>query len=370
MIARALLWVLEVGWAVAWALHFGAGWGQVALMVPAAIAAGVLRRRRPWAVGAWVLGAAAGAVAGPLWGAGLVLYAMWRGASPPDPDRPRVYERIEVALAGTAVLSLVDGALAWTMPAALAVGLVTTLEVHRDRETPRALQLRLAGALALVGTAAGLVVLAIVLFVPWSLALVLFRDIALVMLYLFSFISPLARPKSPFAKDQGHGHAKPKHPPHHPRIVPHLVLPPTWVFVALAAVALAVLAYRLIHTRWPSVSQVARDASEENLERDPFHLRRSGQAARGGSVLTRRVVQGRMRWGRRRRVGPLRHETVREWIERVYGAPAAALASLYEEVRYGGVADDSRRARALQTRWPADPEPPNDKPTTTRTPHS
>jgi hypothetical protein len=43
---------------------------------------------------------------------------------------------------------------------------------------------------------------------------------------------------------------------------------------------------------------------------------------------------------------------VREWAERVYGAAALPAVVLYEEVRYGGMADSPDRAAAAARGWP------------------
>lgn len=353
MTARAMVWILETGWVAAWALHLGVGWVPVALMVPAALGAGVLRPQRPLAVPMWVLGALAGVVTGQWLGGLLLLYAMWRGTSPPDLEHPALYERLELAMVGTAALTYVDRTWAWTLPAALLFGLGTTLEVHRDPGTPRHLQLRLAGFLALAGAVGGLVVLALVVFAPWTLAVRLLAELGLAIFYLFGFITSLPFPKTKklLKKKLFKGKSKAHlHPPVH--VVPWLVL----LIGALALIAVVVYVIRV--WRRPSHRVAVRDAAESRLDRDavdpePF-LRGVGER----TVLTRRVVQARMRRGALRHFGSLRGETVREWMRRVYGPPAAALAAYYEEVRYGGRPDDRARARTVKNQWPRDPSTP------------
>lgn len=357
MIARALVWMLEVGWAAAWALHLGAGWLPLAAAVPAALAAAQLRRQPAIAAPAWLLGAAAGALTGSPWGALLVLYAMWRGASPPDPDHPAIYERLELALAGAAALTYVDHTWAWTLAAALLLGLATTLEVHRDPGTPTRLQLGLATVLAALGAAAGVAMLAVGVLAPWGVLGALLRELAFIILALFSFISPLPPPALPkLKKPKGSGHKfKPK--------VVHVTHYLAGVLLVLAATATAAAIWYLWQKHRPTPRGPRRpgprDAAEARLDRDTWV---EGPLARGAAprtTLTRRVVQTQMRRAARRRLGPRRGETLREWLRRIHGASAARLASLYEEVRYGGAADDAARARALQRRWPPDPEAPD-----------
>lgn len=355
MTARVMVWILEVGWAAAWALHLGVGWVPVALMVPAALGAGVLRPQRTLAVPMWVLGALAGVLTGQWLGGILLLCAMWRGASPPDLEHPAVYERLELAMVGTAALTYVDRTWAWTLPAALLFGLGTTLEVHRDPGTPRRMQLRLAGVLALAGAVGGLVVLAVVVFAPWTLLVRLLAELALAVFYLFGFITSLPFPKkktlfktkSPVGKGKAHiAHIAP--------VVPWLVL------LVGALVLIAVVVYVVRHWRRRPRRVATPDAAEPRLHRDAVEPKQFLRGPGGQTVLTRRVVQARMRRGARRRFGPRRGETVREWLGRVYGPRAAALAAYYEEVRYGGQPDGRKRARTLQSQWPKDPGPSQD----------
>lgn len=358
MTARALVWLLDVGWAAAWALHLGAGWLPLAVAAPAALAAAQLRRQPALAVPAWLMAAAAGALTGGPWGALLVGYALWRGAARLDPDRPAIYERLELALAGAAVLTYLDHAWAWTLPAALLLGLATTLEVHRDPGTPPRLQLGLAAALGAIGAVAGAAMLALGVFAPWGVLGLILRELALALLALFSFISPLAPPKplKLLHKKKPHVH---KGPPHLVPVTHYLAA----VLLLLAAAA-AVAAIRYVwHQRRPAPRRPRRpgprDAAEARLDRATWVEGPAARRATGRAALTRRVVQAQMRRTARRRQGPRRGETVREWLRRIYGASEAALASLYEEVRYGGAPDDATRARALQRRWPKDPPAPD-----------
>ncbi len=355
MTARVMVWILEVGWAAAWALHLGVGWVPVALMVPSALGAGVLRPQRTLAVPMWALGALAGILTGQWLGGILLLYAMWRGASPPNLEHPAVYERLELAMVGTAALTYVDRTWAWTLPAALVFGLGTTLEVHRDPGTPRRMQLRLAGVLALAGAVGGLVVLAVVVFAPWTLAVRLLAELALATFYLFGFITALPFPKKKLFKKKflvGKGKA---HLAHSAPVVPWLVL------LVGALVLVAVVVYVVRHGRRRRPRRLATpDAAEARLDRDAVEPQPFRRGPGGQTVLTRRVVQARMRRGAQRRFGPRRGETVREWLGRVYGPRAAALAAYYEEVRYGGQPDGRGRARTLQSQWPKDPEPSQD----------
>jgi hypothetical protein len=68
---------------------------------------------------------------------------------------------------------------------------------------------------------------------------------------------------------------------------------------------------------------------------------------------TRRVIYHQLRQAARRPYAARPGETVREWAERVYGAAALPAVVLYEEVRYGGMADSSERAAAAARGWPA-----------------
>jgi len=67
---------------------------------------------------------------------------------------------------------------------------------------------------------------------------------------------------------------------------------------------------------------------------------------------TRAFVYRRMRTAQRRGNGPDPHETLREWIERAYGAVSLNALTLYEEVRYGNGEDGPDRAAAVSRDWP------------------
>ena len=362
MMGRALLWVLEVGWLAAWALHFGAGW-DVAVMPLAAIGAAQVRPLRAWAVPAWILGIAAGALTGGWWGVLLVLVAMWRGASPPHREQPAVYERMAIAIIGAAPLAIAAASWAWTLPTAVAVGLVAALDLHYDPATGRTAQLRVAGALALVGAAAGLVVVGFVALVPLQAAFPLLRagldDIGRAVAF---FVTALRVGKAPHLFQQVYfGPVRPirTHLHHQPPT-------PLW-FLLLAALGIAGgLALALVRTAQtvPPPRRGPGSRDDDRVERQAMELARRRRLYGMRAVLTRRVVQLRMRRAERRRAGPRRGETVREWLGRVYGGPTGALstlAALYEEVRYGGVGDDAPRAREVQRRWPTESEEPRDQ---------
>ena len=363
MIARVLVWLLEVGWVAAWALHLGVGWVPIALMAPAAMAAGLLRGRTALAGAVWVVAAAVGALLGHVWGAAPVLYAMWRGASALDPEHPAVFARLNVALAGTASLTYVSPSWSWTIPAALVLALASSVEVHRDAGTPRHLQLGAAGWLASLGAAAGLATLAVVLSPLWILAGTLFRRI----LYnagplSFSALSLLLGPPAPHPgrrKPRVHVrrlvHPQPGATMHH---APAGNL--TWLWLALGALVLGGLLGYLVHRqRRPPAGPGPRDAAEERLARSRVDPPSEIPDASPAVVLTRRVVQTQMRREAQRRLGPQRGETVREWMGRLYGSAGAAVAAFYEEVRYGGITDDATRARTLHTAWPPALHPAN-----------
>lgn len=352
MIGRALLWALEVGWLAAWALHFGAGW-DVVVMPLAAIAVAQVRPHRAWAVPAWILGMAAGALTGGWWGVLLVLAAMWRGASPPHRDQPAVYERVAIAIIGAAPLAIVATAWAWTLPAAVGVGLVAALDLSRDPATDRTAQLRVAGALALVGVAAGLVVVAFVALVPLQAAFPLLRAVLDAIGHMIAFFISVFH--------HGSGRVHLQNAPEkagQTKSNTHAPATPVWVFVAAVVLAVGVVVLAVV-----ALSRVAAprrrgptESDDDRVEREAMDLTRRHQTYGVRALLTRRVVLLRMRRAERRRAGPGRGETVREWLGRVYGGQTGALAALYEEVRYGGAPDDPRRARAVQDRWPKRPD--------------
>ncbi len=355
MIGRALLWVLEVGWVAAWALPFGAGW-DVAVMPLAAIAAEQARTRRAWAVPVWILGIAAAAVTGGWWGLPLVLIAMWRGASPPRRDQPAVYERVALAMIGAAPLALVAASWAWMLPAAVAVGLLAALVLHRDPATDRAAQLQLAGLLALAAAAAGLVVLAAVPATPLELAFPLLRAVLDAIGHLVAFfVTLLSNGRAPKLFQKVYfppgGHIR-THLHHQPP-------PPLWLYVAAALVlagALATALVALARVAKPAPRATAGEGRDQQVERERMDPRRVHRLYGLRVALTRRVVQARMRRAERRQRGPEPGETVREWLRRLYGGPAGDTAALYEEVRYRSAADNAARARALQHALPQDPD--------------
>ena len=349
MIGRALLWVLEVGWVAAWALHFGAGW-DVAVMPLAAIAAEQARTRRAWAVPVWILGIAAAAATGGWWGLPLVLTAMWRGASPPRRDQPAVYERVAIALIGVAPLAVAAASWAWTLPAAVAVDLPAALDLHRDLAADWGAQLKRAGLLALVAAAAGLAVWALVAATPLQLAFPLLRavldGIGHVVAFFVAHLSSGRAPKlfqkvyfPSIRRFRTHLHHQP---------------PPLWLYlggtlVAAGAITAAIVALGRVAA--PVCRLADRNGRALQVERERLDPRGVHHLHGLRVALTRRVVQTRMRRAGRRQRGPAPGETVREWLGRLYGAAAAP----YEEVRYGGAADDPARARALQQRLPQEP---------------
>jgi len=348
MIRRVLVFILEVFWVAAWGWHFGAGWA-LAVMALAGLAAGLTRRRGGLAVLAWLAGLGAGVLTAGAWGAGLAVYALWRGASPPNPDRPAIYERLALAIAGLAALTFAAPSFAWTLPVILLVGLVAALEANRDPSMDPTPHLRLAGVLALVGAAAGLVAVGLVLWSPWQVLDGLGRLLVLAIGHLAALVShplhlPGAKQHSP-QRDAGRNPFQ----PHAGKLTS-----PWPVYAALAVLA-AVLAYfgvrALSHLGLPAVERTP-GLDREQMDVNAF-ARRYGTRA----TLTRRVVQLKMRVLGRNRSGPRAGETVREWLRRLYGSDeAAAVAPLYEEVRYGGVADDVGRSRRAYRLWPRRPE--------------
>jgi hypothetical protein len=349
IIRRPLLWLLEVGWVGAWALHYGAGW-SVALMPLSAIGAATLRRRPLWAILFWMVALGAGALAGQVWGAVLAGVAMWRGASPPDPDRPAVYERLAVCVAGLAALTFADGALAWTLPVALGLGLWAALEVNRDPGAHPAPQIRLAGVLALLGAGAGIVVLALVAWSPWSGAGTLVHWILLEVGHLAGLIQQAIGLKAPAHHHVGHPGTTPKRRPARKAQGAKVNFLPLTIFLVLLGAALVYLAARALARLGAPTLERTPDVRLDRETLDPTRLERRF----GGRVtFTRRVVQMRMRFMARRRQGPLAGETVREWLGRVHGPNHADHSHLYEEVRYGGVVDDAERSRLMRQGWPA-----------------
>jgi hypothetical protein len=93
------------------------------------------------------------------------------------------------------------------MPAVLALGLLTTLETHRDRDAPNPLD-GLSGALARLAVHVGLGAAALVLFVPWNLADILLADLAAAMFGPRSFVTPLPRPQPLSLKGPGESRQK------------------------------------------------------------------------------------------------------------------------------------------------------------------
>jgi hypothetical protein len=359
---RVLTWVLEVGWVIAWALHFGAGW-DLAVMPLAAVVAAVVRRRSTWAVAAWTLALATGALTGGPWGIALVALALWRGASPPNRDSPAVYERVAFALVGTAMLAVAAPPWAWTLPVAVAVGLLTALEVNRGPDTNRAAHIRLAGTLALLGAAAGLAVVAVVALVPISLAFPAIHAMLTALGHFAVFVLNLIT--------HGRGGQKVTIVPvgrHRP--AKHSAAPvssiPLWVYVVGAAlfVLLVALAQFTVQRLASTAGDGGERVQEGQLERERLGTTVHAHGVAPRTMLTRRVLQVRMRRAAQHQRGPLADETVREWMTRRYGAAATGLASLYEDVRYGGIADDVQRARTVDRSWPVE-APVQNRPTQT-----
>lgn len=348
---RVLTFVLEVGWLAPWAVRLGVG--DVAwLLALAGLGGGLARRRGPVAMAVWLVLLVAAGLLGGVWGAAFVLVALWRGASPSDPDHPAVFERLGIALVGSAALAVNQHAYLWLLPAVLVVGLGTALATSREPGVDFRVHLRLAGMLAAVGLLAGLVVLGVAAWAPWQYLAGAVRF----LLFLIGHIFP------------SFGHGPPLHHPgashvaKRPAPRKHLrrsTLNPLPLVIVGGLLALAFVYYAvrvLSRLSWPTPDRSTEDGDAlvvEHLEAGP----------RGRATLTRRVVQSRMRMMARRRRGPAPGETVREWLQRLYGsvgsAPLTELSRLYEEVRYGGQRDDGARAALARRLWP---DPPAETP--------
>ncbi len=344
---RLLTFILEVSWLAAWALRLGVG-EVVPVMAVAGLAAAWSRRRGVWALLVWVVMVVAGAfVAGP-WGVLFSVVALWRGASPIDPEHPAVFQRIAIAVGGTAILAVNAPEYTWVLPVVLGVGLVAAVATTVEPAVPLGTHVRLAGWLAAAGLLVGLVVLGLAAWAPWQYLGGPVRALMFAIGHLipsFHLHSHIPKPSSPVQ------------PPHkrHPQRRPVTAQSPLPLLIA-GGVVLLVGAYfavrALARAGWPELERTD-NVDRERLAVDPL-------AAPGGrAVLTRRVVQRHMRLLARTRQRPGTGETVREWLGRLYGDTAAdvvpRLGELYEAVRYGGVTDDATRARTAQRLWPAAP---------------
>jgi len=356
MIATGLQWALEMGWLIAWAIHFGAGW-DVALMPLGAVGANLVRRRLAWAVPTWAVGVGAGVLTGGPWGGALLLVAMWRGASPPSREHQAVFERMAVALIGTTPLAIVDPAWAWTIPVALAVGLVAALNLNSDPRRQGWAHWQLGGSLIVLSVAVGVAVTVAVAAMPFRAVVPLFRAALDALGRLVALLVRLLGDKQ-LRRELGKayaGHATKVHAFHRS--------PPTplWLYVAVGIGLLlaVVLAYSLVRKLAPTDQAVVaqEQAGELRLRRERLRIPATDGSRGLRAELTRRVVRARMARAKHRGFGPQRGETVREWMARVYTEPTAALVSLYEEVRYGGIQDDAARARKVSSRWPTDLQP-------------
>ncbi len=349
---RILTFVLEVGWVAAWALRLGVG-EVVPVMAVAGLAAAWARRRGAWALLVWVAMVAAGAWAAGPWGVLFAVVALWRGASPIDPEHPAVYERLAIAIGGAAILAANAPAYTWVMPVMLAVGLVTALATTREPDVPLGTHVRLAGWLAAAGLAAGLVVLGLVAWAPWQYLGGAVRALLFAIGHLLPSVGLHLHTAKP---PTSHVHPRRNRPPHERPGKARNPLP-LLILAGLVVLTGAYFAVRaLARAGWPELERSDR-VDRERLEADPL-----AAGAGGRAVLTRRVVQRHMRLFARTRQRPGAAETVREWLGRLYGDTAGdvvpRLGELYEAVRYGGVPDDAARARAAQQLWP--PKPPAD----------
>ncbi len=344
---RLLTFILEVSWLAAWALRLGVG-EAVPVMAVAGLASAWSRRRGVWALLVWVAMVVVGAFAAGPWGVLFSVVALWRGASPIDPEHPAVFQRIAIAVGGAAILAVNAPQYTWVVPVVLAVGLVTALATTREPHVPLGSHVRLAAWLAAAGLVVGLLVLGLATWAPWQYLDGAVRAALFAIGHLipsFKLHSHIPKPSSPV---QPHHKRHPQRQPGKPRS-------PLPLLIA-AGVVLLVGAYfvvrALARVGWPELERTD-NLDREGLAADPL-------AASGGrAVLTRRVVQRHMRLLARTRQHPHTGETVREWLGRLYGDTAAdvvpRLGALYEAVRYGGVADDATRARTAQRLWPAAP---------------
>ncbi len=346
---RTLTFILEVGWVAAWALRLGVG-EVVPVMAVAGFAAAWSRRRGAWALLVWVVMVAAGALAAGPWGVLFAVVALWRGASPIDPEHPAVYERIAIAVGGAAILAANTPAYTWVLPVVLGVGLVTALATTREPDIPLGTHVRLAVWLAAAGLVAGLVVLGLAAWAPWQYL----GGAVRALLFAIGHLLPTVGLHTHVAKPPtSHVHPRRNRPPQQ-RSGTATNPWPFLILIGLVVLTGAYFAVRaLARAGWPELER-ADNVDREGLPVDPL-----AAAAGGRAVLTRRVVQRHMRLLARTRQRPETGETVREWLGRLYGDTAGdvvpRLVDLYEAVRYGGVADDAARARTAQRLWPAAP---------------
>ena len=355
MIRRVLFFLVETGWAAAWAVHLGAP--QALPLLPlAGLGAGLARRQHVVSLLVWIAGIAAGVLLAGYTGAAVAVLALWRGATPPDPDQPRAFERIWVALAALTALTLVAPVWSWTVPAVLAVGLLAALEATRVPGVEPVSRLRLAGALALMGLAVGLVAAGVVLWAPWhwltgvvTWLIDRLGFLAQGLVYLMRSLLHIPKQAHPV---RGAANRLPHRPRPTPQASSNVLAAIFYVVTGLLLVALTYWGVRaLSRLGTPTVDDVAEAIRREQLGATPY---RGG----GRATFTRRVVQLRMRLLARRRLGPGQHETVREWVRRLYGDQAGAVEvhQHYEAVRYGGEPDGADRARHVHRQWPSEPK--------------
>ncbi len=345
---RALIFALEVGWLAAWAVRLGVG--DVAwLMAAAGLGAGLARRRGPVAMVVWLAVLVAGGLLGGVWGVGLVLVALWRGASPFDPEHPAVFERLGIAVVGGAALAVNQHAYLWVLPAVLVLGLATALATSHEPGMDARVHVRLAGMLAAAGLLAGLVVLGLAAWAPWQY---LAGPVRAVLFLIGHLLPSFAHGLPPHHQAPPHVAKRPPQPKRpRPRTTASLL--PLLIVGGILALGFVYYAVRFLsRLGWPTW--------EESHSGDEALVVEHLEAGRRERVtLTRRVVQQHMRGLAHRRRGPEPAETVREWLARLYGSASPAnlaqLSRLYEEVRYGGQMDDALRAAAARRLWPEAP---------------
>lgn len=351
---RVLTFILEVGFLAAWALRLGVA-EVVPVMAVAGLAAAWARRRGAWALLVWVVLVVAGAfVAGP-WGVLFSVVALWRGASPIDPEHPAVYQRIAIAIGGAAILAVNAPAYTWVVPVVLGVGLVTALATTVEPDVALGTHVRLAGWLAAAGILVGLVVLGLAAWAPWQYLGGLVRALLFGIGHLIPSFGVHAHVPKPSSPVHPHHNRHPQRRPGKPRSPLPLL-----IFAGLVLLTGAYFAVRaLARVGWPELERT------DNVDREGLEIDPRAAAAGGRTVLTRRVVQRHMRLLARTQHRPETGETVREWLGRLYGDTAAdvvpRLVELYEAVRYGGVADDATRARTAQRLWPPASGESNDR---------
>jgi hypothetical protein len=341
----------ELSWLLPWLWQLGAGAEWWMVVAALGLAAGLPRRYAHWLVWAGlVLAAIFGSIVigGPAAGF-LAALALWRGRAARDADAEWLSRLVAAAIVLSALV-IWQAHWDWTLPLTLVLGVAAMSESSRPQGIRNWHWWSLGATLGLLGLGAAAVAVGLAWWAPWARVtpylLQAFKLLMTGVVWLLAKLLPKGlkprqhQPPSPVSRF----HHEANRLTHVNPAAGHVI---TWVLIGLGVAALLMGAW-LVSRVWAAWTPPEGE-DEAELVRETHPPRRPRREA---LTWTRLFVARRMGWARRRGYGPGAHETVREWLFRVYGEVPAGAVETYEQIRYGGRPDGPEVLRRTEAGWP------------------